>query len=162
MANFSKSKSMGEDEPKGPDIQVCAMCSYQFIYPNFKAAKPDGNYIIGRSANGGHICKSCYEQGEHHHNVARDEFFTRHKDDMWGSLLRASHGLESKEDKLDMLKLLRKQLTGGFGIPLPYDPKASAEEIDAETDRLSEQKSLEAKERARRAVEAYQDGRRTA
>lgn len=160
MGNFAKGRDNTEETPKGPDIQICSMCTYDFVYPNFRGQKPDGNHIIGRSANGGYICKNCYEQGEHAHNVQRDEFFTRHNDGMWGSLYRASHGLDSKEDKIDFLKLLRKQISGGFGIPLPYRQDASAEEIDAETDALDEGRAAELKERARRAVEAYQDRQR--
>lgn len=143
-----------------PDRQICALCGYQFWYPGFKEAKPDSNHIIGRSANGGYICRSCYQAGEHSHNVARDEFLERHHGKMWQTLYSAAHGLDTKEDKIDMLKLLRKQLTGGLGLPLPYDPAASAAEIEAGTDALNEQRIAEMKERTRRAVENYHDRNR--
>lgn len=149
------------DAPKAPDRQICALCSYQFWYPTIKQEKPKENHIIGRSANGGYICRNCYEQGEHSHHVARDEFLERHQGDMWQSLYSAAHGLDTKEDKIDMLKLLRKQLTGGLGLPLPYNPAASAAEIDAGTDAINEERIHAMKERTRASVEAYMERRRT-
>lgn len=48
------------------------------------------------------------------------QFNTRHADDTWGALVRASHELRNVEDKRELLAFLMKQ---AVMKPLPYNPQ---------------------------------------
>ena len=40
---------------------TCGTCKAYLPYPSAKQFKGDGNRIVGRADDGGHICRDCFE-----------------------------------------------------------------------------------------------------
>jgi hypothetical protein len=87
------------------------------------------------------------------------DFSARHKEDSWGAFIAASYQVEHKEDRGEFNRLLREMLRKAPGKKLPYNPAASAAEIESGTDLDGHTSADAAKERARKAVEAYYERR---
>lgn len=68
--------------------------------------------------------------GEDWRRAAFAEFDAHHQDDEWGVAVRLSHNLKKGEARRELLQFLKRKLQAGSGLPLPYDPRQTAAEIE--------------------------------
>lgn len=87
------------------------------------------------------------------------DFSARHRDDSWGALVQVAHEVATNDERRELLNVLKDAVKRGVGAKLPYDPRASAAQIEAGLDAEDEQRIAERKARTRAAVEAYYDKR---
>ena len=113
---------------------VCDECQNAFAYPG-KGQRTEENCITGRSEKGGYICAACLPKTLNRFGDVGKDFYQRHKGDMWGSLLRGSMELKTRQDKIDFMQLLKAESrkAGGFGA-LPYNPSDKHDTGDELTD----------------------------
>lgn len=104
----------------------CAHCKLYLPWPSAKQAK-SSHRIIGVTKDRAPLCNLCYERvvEPDWREAAYTEFYTRHEDDMWGALIRASYTMRgaSKAEQVEFMGQLKAQAarSGGLFRRLPYD-----------------------------------------